>query len=92
MKALDEVISGVEYIYRNFENNGCFDCNYPKNDCGQSCFIQDVLYYLKQFQEKEMEYEMLPDYDELIDTYQKYGEIIDEYEDLKDWWEREHKT
>lgn len=53
MKTLDEVIKRIE-IYKNiFDKNGCFECHYHEDDCIDSCFLENVLYYLKTIETTE---------------------------------------
>lgn len=53
MKALDEVIKRIE-IYKNiFDKNGCFECHYHEDDCIDSCFLENVLHYLKTIETTE---------------------------------------
>lgn len=53
MKTLDEVIKRIE-IYKNiFDKNGCFECHYHEDDCTDSCFLENVLYYLNTIETTE---------------------------------------
>lgn len=53
MKTLDEVIKRIE-IYKNiFDKNGCFECHYHEDDCIDSCFLENVLYYLNTIETTE---------------------------------------
>ena len=53
MKTLDEVIKRIE-IYKNiFDKDGCFECHYHEDDCIDSCFLENVLYYLNTIETTE---------------------------------------
>ena len=53
MKTLDETIKRIE-IYKNiFDKNGCFECHYHEDDCTDSCFLENVLYYLNTIETTE---------------------------------------
>ena len=52
MKTLDEVIKSVETHINDFDKNGCFECHYCGDECCiDSCFLEDALHYLKEYQE-----------------------------------------
>ena len=73
MKTLDETI---KYIY---DKQGCFYCRYRGEDCANNCFLENVIYYLQEYREKQ---EMLA---ELIRYYSQHMEDYKQAtRDLKD--------
>lgn len=51
MKTLDEIIKRVETQINDFDKNGCFECHYCGDECCiDSCFLEDALHYLKEYQ------------------------------------------
>ena len=60
MKKLDELINCIEFYKNIFDKNGCFDCHYHKEDCIGNCFLENVLYYLKEHQK------ILPEYLQML--------------------------
>ena len=53
MKTLDEVIKRIENYKNIFDKNGCFECHYYEDDCIDSCFLENVLHYLKTIETTE---------------------------------------
>lgn len=56
MRTLDEVIKGVGFYAKLFEEKGCFECHYREDDCVKSCFLQDVLHYLREYHTLQYSY------------------------------------
>ena len=104
MKTLDEVIKGVEAYAKLFEEKGCFECHYREDDCVKSCFLQDVLHYLKEYRNKAHKLDI--DIAEHHRTFEQLGieivryqkakaemeDISADYVALKQWWAEQQEN